>query len=107
VEGPLPARVPALSPDRIVVLERGRRTFVTRSDPDEVARALVAGTYAAGELRRYWAFAAILALATGRGPAHPPIAEVAGWYAERLPGLRVRLGDGATLSAAQLCGVAS
>jgi hypothetical protein len=104
VERPLPARVPALSPDRIVLLERGPRTAVTVAKPAEAARALVAGTYAAGELRRYWAFAATLALATGRGPAHPPIAEVAGWYADRLPCLRVRVGDGATVSAALLCG---
>jgi hypothetical protein len=104
VERPLPARVPALSPDRIVLLERGPRTAVTVAGPAEAARALVAGTYAAGELRRYWAFAATLALATGRGPAHPPIAEVAGGYADRLPCLRVRVGDGATVSAALLCG---
>ena len=41
--------------------------------PDEAARALVAGTYMAGELRRFWPFAATLALATGIGPVHPDV----------------------------------
>jgi hypothetical protein len=105
VERPLPARVPDLAPDRVVVLERGPDTEITTADPDETARALVAGTYAAGELRRYWAFAATLALATGHGPAHPPIAAVARAYAERLPCTRLRVGDGARVSVAELCGV--
>ncbi|MGB3828349.1 MAG: hypothetical protein WA962_06180, partial [Ornithinimicrobium sp.] len=43
----------------------------------EALRTVVAGTYAAGELRRYWAFAAAMALATGIGPAHPPITTIA------------------------------
>jgi len=105
VERPLPARVPDLAPDRVVVLERGPDTEIATASPDETARALVAGTYAAGELRRYWAFAATLALATGRGPAHPPIAAVARAYAERLPCTRLRVGDGARVSVAELCGV--
>jgi hypothetical protein len=104
VELPLAGREPVLAPDRMVVLERGPRTETEAIKPDEAARALTAGTYAAGELRRYWAFAATLGLATGLGPAHPPITEVAHDYAERLPCLRVRVGDGATVSAAQLCG---
>lgn len=104
VERALPGRVPLLAPDRVVVLERGPRTEVYEVKAAEAARALVAGTYSAGELRRYWAFAATLALATGRGPAHPPVATVAGEYAERLPCLRVRIGDRERLSAARLCG---
>ena len=104
VERPLDGRVPALIPDRVVVLERGPRTEVSAIKPDEAARALVAGTYAAGELRRYWAFAATLALATGMGPAHPPVAEIAAEYADRLPCLRVRVGDGAAVPATLLCG---
>jgi hypothetical protein len=87
-------RAPALTPDRVVVLERAARTEIADIGPEDAARALVAGTYAAGELRRYWAFAATLALATGLGPAHPPVAEVAAGYAGRLPCLRVRIGDG-------------
>jgi hypothetical protein len=76
------------------VLERGPHTEVSAIGSAEAARSLVAGTYAAGELRRYWAFAATLALGTGLGPAHPPVAAVAAGYADRLPCLRVRVGDG-------------
>jgi len=104
VELPFADRVPVLAPDRLVVLERGPVTELSPISAAEAARALVAGTYAAGELRRYWAFAATLALATDRGPAHPPIAEVAAAYAERLPGRRVRVGDGERISIRQLCG---
>jgi hypothetical protein len=107
VEVPLAGRVGELAPDRLVVLERGRYTEIEPIAGEDATRVLVAGTYAAGELRRYWAFAATLALATGRGPAHPPIAQVATAYAERLPCMRVRIGDGAVVSAAQLCGKAS
>jgi hypothetical protein len=98
------ATAPHLEPDRMVVLERAARTRIDDVKPDDAARALVAGTYAAGELRRYWAFAATLALASGRGPAHPAVNEVARAYAERLPCRRIRVGDGATLSVADLCG---
>jgi hypothetical protein len=98
-------RAESLTPDRLVILERGPRTDIASATPAEVARALVAGTYAAGELRRYWAFAATLALATGRGPAHPPIDSVALELAGRLPGRRVRIGDGDAVSTARLCGV--
>lgn len=104
VEVALAAREPVLEPDRLVVLERGERTEVAVADPDDAARALVAGTYAAGELRRYWALAATLALATGRGPAHPAVAAVADGYARRLPCLRVRVGDGERIDPARLCG---
>jgi hypothetical protein len=103
VELPLAHRVARLRPDRVVVLERGPHTEIEPADSAYAARALTAGTYAAGELRRYWAFAATLALATGRGPAHPPISEVASSYAARLPCLRVRVGDGASVSIADMC----
>jgi hypothetical protein len=104
VSRPFGERASVLIPDRIVVVERGERTSMRSIPPDEAARTLVAGTYAAGELRRYWAFAATLALATGRGPAHPPIAEVAAGYTARLPCVRLRVGDGDTATAARLCG---
>jgi hypothetical protein len=97
-------RVASLSPDRVVVLERGQNTCVEAAKPDEAARALVAGTYAAGELRRYWQFAATLALATGVGPAHPAVSEVAAAYTDRLPCVRARIGDGDRISVAELCG---
>ena len=104
VERPMTGRVPVLAPDRVVVLERAGSTEISRVSPAEAVRTLVAGTYAAGELRRYWAFAATLALATGRGPVHPPVDEVSASYAERLPCTRVRAGDGDRLTAARLCG---
>jgi len=104
VERSLPRREPMLAPDRLVLLERGPRTEIRVAKPDDLGRALVAGTYAAGELRRYWAFAATLALATGCGPAHPPVMEVAAEYCARLPCLQVRVGDGDTVTAEQLCG---
>jgi hypothetical protein len=104
MELPFTSRVSELAPDRLVVLERGPHTEISELDAGEAARALVAGTYAAGELRRYWAFAATMALATGRGPAHPLIGEVAACYAARLPCRRVRVGDGDAMSLAQLCG---
>jgi hypothetical protein len=108
VDRPLPHRAAELVPDRVVVLERApgtRGVEATAVEPGEAARCLVAGTYAAGELRRYWAFAATLALATGRGPAHPPVEGVARAVAGRLPCSRVRVGDGAAVGAAELCGV--
>jgi hypothetical protein len=75
------------------VLSRGDgdAAEVTPIDPDAAARELVGGTYAAGELRRYWAWAATLALGTGLGPAHPPVAAVADALAGSVPVLGVRL----------------
>jgi hypothetical protein len=104
VSRPFGARDAVLEPDRIVVVGRAERTSVAPIPPEPAARALVAGTYAAGELRRYWAFAATLALATGRGPAHPPIGEVAAAYTAGRPCLEVRVGNGDRISVAQLCG---
>lgn len=97
-------RVAALDPDRVVILERAPVSSTASAEPDDATRTLVAGTYAAGELRRYWAFAAVLALATGRGPAHPPITEVAAGLAARLPCYRVQVGDGEEVDAMALCG---
>lgn len=92
-ERPLPGRVDELEPDRIVVLRRGGGVSpsVTDLDPERAAAVLTAGTYMAGELRRYWSMAATLALATGRGPAHPPVADVARDLAARLPAFEIML----------------
>ena len=80
-------RVDSVVPDAVVVLRRGDGAdpVVRRLDASSAARELVGGTYAAGELRRYWAFAATLALGTGRGPAHPPVAGVAESMAHACP----------------------
>lgn len=93
-ETSLPSRVDVLSPDRIVVLRRhvGGTAAARAISPARAAEVLTAGTYMAGELRRYWAFAATLALGTGVGPMHPPIAEVAQRMAARLPAIELTLG---------------
>lgn len=92
-EAALGARAEVLEPDRVLVLQRGRgdEPDVCACSPEQAARALVAGTYAAKELHRFWSLAAVLAIGTGLGPAHPPVAEVAGALAGRLPALAVTL----------------
>ena len=77
-------RAAALVPDRVVVLERGghHRSSLAPCSSEAAARHLVTSTYMAGELRRYWAFAATLSAGTGLGPAHPPVTEVASAFAE-------------------------
>jgi hypothetical protein len=82
-----PARITSLIPDMLVVLRRGTTdTPVVRPlDPEQAARVLVAGTYMAGELRRYWQFASTLALGTGVGTALAAVEAVAGDLAARLP----------------------
>jgi hypothetical protein len=79
VEQAWAGREPWIRPSLVLVLRRGlgERATVQPVPPAVAARALVAGTYAAGELRRYWAFAATLALGTGLGPAHPAIEQEA------------------------------
>ena len=86
-EMPLPRRVSSLTPDCIVVLERGseREPEFNPFDPVRAARSIVTTTYMAGELRRYWGLAAILAAGTEIGPAHPPVADIAASFAARLP----------------------
>ncbi len=73
--------------ERILVLRRGSDSDVEMVPirDDEAARVIAAGTYAAGELRRYWAFASTLALGTGLGPAHPPVVGSAGDLASGIP----------------------
>lgn len=80
-------RVSELTATRLVVVRRGRENAaaVRPIDAEEAARALEGGTYAAGELRRYWPFAASLALGTGLGPVHPPVPEGALEAASLLP----------------------
>lgn len=95
-EQALPGRTAVLTPDRLLVLSRSGdpRTQVRPATAERAARVLAAGTYAAGELRRYWAFAASLALATDRGPAQPAVAEVARRLATSLPCTEAVVGAG-------------
>jgi hypothetical protein len=99
-EAAWPRRTDRMVPDALVVLVRGAQPGVTRCDHALAAHHLTAGTYMAGELRRYWAFAATLALGTGTGSSHPPIEPIAAKLSAGLPCLRVSLGDrpGAPLS---------
>lgn len=84
---------PSLEPSAIIVLRRGDRdsAVVRRISGPAAARELVGGTYSAGELRRYWAFAATAALGTGLGPAHPPVVAVCELLASDVPAFEVRL----------------
>jgi hypothetical protein len=93
-EARLQHRVESLVPDCIVVLERGsrERSSLSLCSPDAAARSLATSTYMAGELRRYWSFAATLSAATGLGPAHPPVMEVAAAFAHRVPCFSLALG---------------
>lgn len=93
-EAPWPNRVDELRPDLVLVLRRGTGEAATAAPcpPGEAARILIAGTYMAGELRRYWAFAATLALGTGQGGTHPAVEGVARALTTSLPCLEVVLG---------------
>jgi hypothetical protein len=104
-EVPLAGRVPALDPDRLVVLRRaaaGEEPGIRPLPAAEAARELIAGTYMAGELRRFWPFAATLALTTGLGPAHPDIAGVASALAARLPCVEIRVAAGPAVPIGEL-----
>ncbi len=93
-EVPWTGRVDELVPDLLLVLRRGSAKATTSApcDPDEAAKSLVAGTYMAGELRRYWAFASTLALGTGVGDIHPKVDHVARTLTAGLPCREVTLG---------------
>ena len=98
----LTGRVDALDPVAVVVLGRGQVRHVTELAPDRAARAIVAGTYAAGELRRYWPLHGLLAIGTDAGPAHPRVPEVATELTSRLPCFAVDLPPGTTSTLADL-----
>ncbi len=89
----LAQRAHSLAPDLVVVVRRGRAQVaqVRPCSASAAARTLVASTYMAGELRRYWAFAATLSTATGCGDVHPPIVEIAAALTRRLPCVEITL----------------
>jgi hypothetical protein len=77
-EEPLRQAVETLEPDLILLVSlRDEPPALVDTGAQDAVRALVTSTYMAGELSRYWPFAATLAGATGRGPAHPAIESVA------------------------------
>jgi hypothetical protein len=94
-EAPWSNRVEALSPDLLLVLRRNtsRSSAAAPCDSRDAARFLTAGTYMAGELRRYWSFAATLSLGTGLGEVHPPVERVANALSSRLPCVDFMLGN--------------
>ncbi len=101
-ECPLVGRVDSLIPEQLIVLRRGTGpTSLRPISGHRAAEDLVAGTCMAGELRRYWAFAATLAQGTGHGPALPRIAETAKAFS-RLPCSAIVLGGRPGPSLAEL-----
>lgn len=97
-------RAHALTPDSLIVLRRADRdeAGLAPCDPEAAARSLVTSTYMAGELRRFWAFAATLAAGTRVGPAHPPVSEVASAFAAELPCFVLNLGTPALARVSEL-----
>jgi hypothetical protein len=102
-ESPWATRIESVRPDHVLVLRRGSgpTALVRPVDTEVVVREMVGGTYAAGELRRYWAFAATLALGTGCGPAHASVEAAARRLADGIPASEVVLPavPGTTLAA--------
>lgn len=94
-EAAWPGRLEVQVPDNLLVLRRGttNRASVSPLASADAARILAAGTYMAGELRRYWTFAATLALGSGVGAVHPDVAGVARALSERLPCFEVVLSN--------------
>jgi hypothetical protein len=100
----LAERVPAFVPEVVALLRRcadGRGSTIA-IDSRAAGRSLAAGTYTAGELRRYWPFAALLAMGTGAGPVHPPVTAVTRVLADRVTTFEVALGRGPSGGLAQL-----
>ncbi len=89
----MPGRVAALAPNVLVVLRRGQDEVANLRScgAAAVARSLITGTYMAGELRRYWGFAATLTAGTELGPSQSPVEAIARQLASRLPAVEVVL----------------
>lgn len=103
-ESHLNGRTNTLVPTEVWVVRRDGRAHAALEPADvrSAARSLTAGTYMAGELRRYWAFAATLAMGTGLGPSHPPIADVAAQLCSAVPCRTLRLGRAVPSSLSEL-----
>jgi hypothetical protein len=99
-------RAHALTPDSVIILRRDRsdQASLSTCSAESAARSLVTSTYMAGELRRYWPFAATLAAGTGVDPPHPPVAKVAAAFAASLPCLSLTLGRSGEVHLAELLG---
>ena len=88
-----PGRLASACPQLVVVVRRDDRgaTRVRPVSDAAAARALVGGTYAAGELQRFWPLVAHLALA-GEGPVHVPLRHTAARLTGDLPCYELTLG---------------
>ncbi len=87
-EADMPERVASIQPDRVVAVSLSETSLEAALHPVEAevaCRSLVTGTYMAGELRRFWPFAAALSSGTGCGPAAPPVQAMAQRLTEALP----------------------
>jgi hypothetical protein len=92
-EASLAGRLDSLTPNVVVVIRRGHDdvAHVDSCGTDSVARSLITGTYMAGELRRFWAYAATLSAGTDLGPPHAPVEAIARQLAARLPAMEIVL----------------
>jgi hypothetical protein len=87
-------RLPSVDPDRVIAVSLSESASVAHLQPlapEEACRTLVTGTYMAGELRRYWPFAAALTAATGLGPVAPQVELAAHRLTSALPCLSLTL----------------
>ena len=100
----LPGRVPDLVPNVVVVVRRGHDDVphLRYCGSASATRSLTTGTYVAGELRRYWAFAATLTAGTELGPPHAPVEAVARQLASRLPAVEIILPNRPGVTLAEL-----
>lgn len=90
----MPGRLASVQPDCVVAVslsETAREATIRPTDAEVVCRALVTGTYMAGELRRFWPFAAALSGGTGLGPVAPPVETMARRLTGTLPCLSLTL----------------
>jgi hypothetical protein len=88
----MPNRVESLTPDCVVILRRSAGpSYVRKCSPETTARSLVTGTLMAGELRRYWPYAATLSAGTGLGPAFTQLSTTVTRLTRQLPCLEVAL----------------
>jgi hypothetical protein len=109
-EMPFTGRLVSVRPDRVVAVslsETAPRATTRAIDGDAACRALVSGTYMAGELRRYWTFAATLAAGTGLGPMAPPVEAVARRLTGTLPCLSLALSRTSPTRLSDLAGPAT
>lgn len=108
-EVPFSGRLPSVRPDRVIAVSLSETALTAVSatlESDAACRALVSGTYMAGELRRYWAFAATLAAGTGLGPVAPPVEAVARRLTGALPCLSLTLSRTSSARLSDLTGPA-